>query len=74
LFLAVREERARNLGDVASVAPGRPFARTAPVILQRPAALAVALSTVRTSLPQVGLVILMLLGAAALVLARFVTP
>jgi hypothetical protein len=73
-FLAAREVRARILGDVAAVSPGRPFARTAPVILQRPAAVAVAFSTLRTSLPQVGLVVLMLLGAAALVLARFVTP
>jgi hypothetical protein len=74
LLLAAREDRARSLGDVAAVPAARPFARTAPVILQRPAAVAVALSTLRTSLPQVGLVILMLLGAAALVLARFVTP
>jgi hypothetical protein len=74
LFLAARELRARNIGDVAAVPPGRPFARTAPVILQRPSAVAIALSTARTSLPQLGLVILMLLAAAALVLARFITP
>jgi hypothetical protein len=73
-FLAAREVRARTLGEVAAVSSSRQFVRTAPVILQRPAAAAVALSTVRTSLPQVGLVLLMLLAAAALVLARFVTP
>ena len=73
-FLAAREVRARTLGEVADVSQGRWFARTAPVILQRPAAVTVALSSLRTSLPQVGLVLLMLLGAAALVLARFVTP
>ena len=73
-FLAAREVRARALGEVAAVSSSRPFGRTAPVILQRPAAVAVALSTVRTSLPQVGLVVLMLLAVAALVLARFVTP
>jgi hypothetical protein len=74
IFLAAREVRARSLGEVADVPPGRPFAHTAPVILQRPSAVAVALSTARTSLPQLGLVILMLLAVAALVLARFVTP
>jgi hypothetical protein len=74
IFLVARESRARSLGEVAAVRPGRPFARTAPVILQRPGAVAVALSMARTSLPQLGLVILMLLGAAALLFARFITP
>ena len=73
-FVAARGVRARSLGEVADVTPGRWFANTAPLILQRPAAVTVALSTLRTSLPQVGLVLLMLLGAAALVLARFITP
>ena len=73
-FLAAREVRARTLGEVANVVPRWALARTAPVILQRPPAVAVALSTVRASLPQFGLVLLMLLGAAALVLARFVAP
>jgi hypothetical protein len=73
-FLAAREIRAQTLGEVATVPPGRAFARTAPVILQRPPAVAVAVSTLRTSLPQLGLLLLMLLAILALVLARFVAP
>jgi hypothetical protein len=82
IYVAAREVRSQTVGQVGDVGdvddPSRTsrrrYARTAPVILERPAAAAVAVSAVRTSLPQVGLIVLMLLAVAALLLARFVSP
>src|SRR3990172_116321 len=70
---AARERRPRAFADIGEPWPAsrRAIARTSPIVLQRPAPAVVALSLLRDSAPQVGLVVLMLLGAAALVLARF---
>ena len=75
-YLAAREMRSRTLGDLAetSRAPRRVYARTSPILLERPAPATVALSLLRDSAPQVGLVVLMALAAVALVLARFMRP
>jgi hypothetical protein len=47
---------------------------TTAVILERPSGVALALARARESLPQVGLLFLIALAAAALVLARFIAP
>jgi hypothetical protein len=75
-YLGAAEIRGRLLGDVADAGrgSGRVVARTTPVLVERPGASAVALLALRTSLPQVGLVVLMVLGIVALALARFVNP
>jgi len=75
-YLAAREMRTRAFADIGEPWPAsrRAIARTSPIVLQRPAPAVVALSLLRDSAPQVGLVVLMLLGAAALVLARFAAP
>lgn len=75
-FLAAREIRARALGGVGDVSRvgQRPYPRTAPIVLERPGPASNAMAVVRTSLPQIGLALLMALAAAALVLARFAGP
>ncbi len=82
-YLAAREVRARSLLDIADIdidlaetSPGRrrAYARTSPVVLQRPGPAAVAFSVLWASAPQVGLVVLMALAGVALFLARFAGP
>jgi len=85
-YIGARAARGRTLSDIAQVdvgevdsaeaSPGRrrACARTAPIVLERPGPTTVALSLLRDSAPQVGLVVLMALGAVALFLARFARP
>ena len=80
-YIDTRETRARTLVGIAEVDSAesshgrrRAYARTSPIVLQRPGPTTVALSLLRDSAPQVGLLALMALGAVALFLARFARP
>jgi len=75
-YLAARELRARAPGfvDGSGSRQRRPIALTLPTILQWPGPGAVAVALLRDSAPQVGLLVLIVLGAVALVMARLVGP
>ena len=69
-------QRCSGVGVMARHSPraSRPVPMTTPVILERPTGASLLAARVRDSLPQVGLIVLIALAAAAVVLARVIAP
>jgi hypothetical protein len=74
LYRRAQEARARDFGALTRPRDGRPIARTAAVILERPSGWALLSARLVESLPQIGLLALIALAAAAVILARVIAP
>lgn len=72
-YVAARGLRTAARGGIGEAATFT-ATRTAPVVLERPGRIAIAVERLRTSLPQVAVAFVILLAAAALILARLVGP
>jgi hypothetical protein len=74
LYRNARDAHDHVMPGRATHAAARPVPLTVPVILERPAGAALLAARLRESLPQVGLIVLIALAAAAVVLARVIAP